>query len=519
MSEAPVPVVRNRAADTAVTAVGGVAVLFGAALMGVLIARRFGASARTDGFFVANAFYGVFLILAQSLRMTAVPRLVNGNTGVRFHTELRGLALIFAGSGALFATAGGGLAPLVASGEALGAFQVALIVLWPAVGLHLFAGLGAAVLATWDEYRFAALAFAAGAVANVAGFLALTPSLGVYGIPAALTFGAAVSAGLIALELRRKGRRTTGGAPLAMTTWLVREESRETLGGPGEARLSAARILLGGVPFVAMHITALFSVAFAGTDGAGRASLYWYAVMLLVLLNAALASPISVVYAPVVARDFSRDRAAAAALSLRVFRAASTLAVPAVAALCLLGPQPAEWLLTKLSESDIDDIFTLLLVLSPALLAAQLMAIPLLVVLAEGRLVQLARWSMYVLVGHAVLTAAAAALDLGLVGIATVATISAFALTATILGLGLREHALGIARGAVKAIGAVVVPALVAFLLPAVLLGGGDNLAKGTAAWLIGILLFLAWLRVARREELDELLAVARGPRTEAAVR
>ena len=203
-------VARNRAADTVFTAVGGVAVLFGAALVGILIARRFGASASTDGFFVAHALYAVFLILAQSLRMTTVPRLIDGDIGARFNTELRGIALVFAGSGALFVAAGLGLAPLVASGDALRTFQVALLVLWPAVGLQLFAGLGAAMLATWGDYRVAALAFAAGAVANVAGFLALTPPLGVNGIPAALVVGATVSAGLIALALRRKGRRTRG---------------------------------------------------------------------------------------------------------------------------------------------------------------------------------------------------------------------------------------------------------------------------------------------------------------------
>jgi peptidoglycan biosynthesis protein MviN/MurJ (putative lipid II flippase) len=503
MIETPAPVARNRAADTAFTAVGGIAVLLGAAFMGVLIARRFGASASTDGFFVATALYGVFLILAQSLRMTTVPRLIDGDTGARFNTELRGIALVFAGSGAVFAAAGFGLAPLVASGDALRTFQVALVVLWPAVGLHLFAGLGAAMLATWNSYRFAALAFAAGAVANVAGFLALTPPLDVYGIPAALVVGAAMSAGLIAVALRRSGRRRRG----------------EALGGHSEARISAARIMLGGVAFVTAQIAPLISVAFAATDGAGRASLYWYAVMLLVLLNAALASPISVVYAPVVARDFSRDRAAAAALTLRAFRAVSTLAVPAVAALCLLAPQPADWLLTKLSGSEIDDIFTTLLVLSPALIATQLMAIPLLVVLAEGRLVQLAKWSMFVLAVHAALTGFAVVLELGLFGIAAVATLSAFGLSGTIVVLGMGAHSLEVFRGAAKAVGSVVAPALAAFLLPAVVLGGGDHLVKGAAAWLLGMLLFLAWLRIARRKELDELLAVTRRPRTEAIVR
>ena len=495
MSEAPVAVSRTRAADTAVTAVGGIAVLLGAALMGVLIARRFGASAETDGFFVANALYGVFLILAQSLRMTAVPRLIDRGG---FRTELRGIALVFAGSGALFAVTGLGLAPLVASGDALHAYQVALVLLWPAAGLHLFAGLGAAMLATWDDFRFPALAFAVGAVVNVAAFLVLTPPLGIYGIAAALAVGAAVSAGLIALALRREGPR---------------RESSASLPEPGGARLSAARILLGGVPFVATQIAPLISVAFAATVGAGRASVYWYAVMLLVLLNAALSSPISVVFAPVVARDFTRDQVAAAALTLRAFRAASTLAVPAVAALCLLGPQPAQWLLTKLSDAEIDDIFTLLLVLSPALLAAQLMAIPLLVVLAKGRLVQLAKWSLVVLAGHSALTATAVALELGLVGIAAVGTISAFALSGTVLVLALRGRAVGVAVEAAKAVGAVVVPAVVAYLVPAVVVGGGDELVTGAAAWLFGTLLFLVWLRIARREELDELLAVVRRPR------
>jgi hypothetical protein len=148
------------------------------------------------------------------------------------------------------------------------------------------------------------------------------------------------------------------------------------------------------------------------------------------------------------------------------------------------------------------------------------MAIPLLVVLAEGRLVQLAKWSVLVLAVHAVLTATVAVLQLGgLFGIAAVATLSAFGLSGTIVALGMGAHSLGVFRGAAKAVGAVVLPALVAFLLPAVLLGGGGDLVKGAAAWLLGMLLFLAWLWLARRKELDELLAVTRRPRPEAMVR
>ena len=112
-----------------------------------------------------------------------------------------------------------------------------------------------------------------------------------------------------------------------------------------------------------------------------------------------------------------------------------------------------------------------------------------------------------------------AVLQLGLYGIAVVATLSAFGLSGTIVVLAMGAHSLGVFRGAAEAVGAVVVPAIAAFALPAIVLGGGDNIVKGGAAWLLGMLLFLAWLRIARRKELDELLAVTRRPRTEAMVR
>jgi hypothetical protein len=55
---------RSRGLDTAITSVAQVLVLAGAALMGVLIGARFGATPETDGFFTANAIYGVTLFVA-----------------------------------------------------------------------------------------------------------------------------------------------------------------------------------------------------------------------------------------------------------------------------------------------------------------------------------------------------------------------------------------------------------------------------------------------------------------------
>ncbi len=67
---------RSRGLDTAITSAAQVLVLGGAAILGVLIGARFGATPQTDGFFTANALYGVTLFLAQSLRTTAASRLL-----------------------------------------------------------------------------------------------------------------------------------------------------------------------------------------------------------------------------------------------------------------------------------------------------------------------------------------------------------------------------------------------------------------------------------------------------------
>ena len=187
---------------------GGVAVLLGAALMGVLIGRRFGASASTDGFFVANALYGVFIILAQSLRMTVVPRLVDGDTGVRFHTELRGIALVFAGSGALFAAWAPGWPRLSRAATPSARSRSRSSCSGPRSGFtssrvsaRPCSRPGTTIASPRSPLRPAPSR-------TLPGFSRSPLRLGVYGIPAALSVGAAVSAGLIALALRRNGRRT-----------------------------------------------------------------------------------------------------------------------------------------------------------------------------------------------------------------------------------------------------------------------------------------------------------------------
>jgi hypothetical protein len=69
-------------------------------LMAVLIAARFGGSGSTDGFFAAYSVYGLVLLIAQSTRLTVVPRLIGGSTRfAQFDRYLLGLGVLWLGCG------------------------------------------------------------------------------------------------------------------------------------------------------------------------------------------------------------------------------------------------------------------------------------------------------------------------------------------------------------------------------------------------------------------------------------
>lgn len=483
---------RSRALDTALTSVSQLAVLAGAAALGVLIASRFGATAATDGFFAANSIYGMVLFVAQSLRTTAVARLVGDRTMERFSSALGAIAWIALGWALVTALAAGLLAPLVLDEGSVASFRNAIVVLWPAAALQLFSGLGAAALAADDDYRVAALAYSSGAAVSVAAFLALAPALGVDGVAWALVAGAATAACAVGWGLVRHG-------------WRPRPP---TLGR--ETRLETGRVLLGAIALVAAQGILVASVALATRTGAGAATIYSYAAMLVMALSAGLVSPIGVVFAPVVAREWDRVPATLVPLALRAFRVGTLLAVPAVASVALLGPAPAKALLDSLDASEVDEIFTTFLVLAPSLLGSLLAMIPLVAVLTEQRFRVLAVWSAAVAVAHIVASVAVVVLGGGLPALAAVATASSFGLSAVALGLGMRGSAGDLARRAALSGTEFAVPGLVAFGVPALAFGVA-SFAACLAAWAIGSVAYLGWLRWRVPDDLGALPRMWRG--------
>lgn len=496
MSQATTTRSRSRGLDTVLTAFAQIATMLGAALIGVLIGRRFGSTAETDGFFAANSIYGVSLFVAQSLRTTTAAPLVDSAPGfARFGRYLGGVVWVIAAS-LVLAVAAAVLAGLAGiEPDARSSFEFAVLILAVAAALQLFTGLAAAMLAALDDYMAAALAYVIGSLTAIVGVIALTPALGVNGVATATAIGASASAATVAFALAKRGWRP---APPPVN---------------GHSLRTAGQLLLGAISLVAAQLVLVVSVAFAGATGTGNATLYSYSMMAIMLLTAALASPVSIVFAPIVARTWDRKPASLVPMTIGAFRAGALLTGPAVAVLVLCGPQPAGYALSSVSGADINRIFDLILVLSPSLLGTILVMIPLVAVFARRRFTALAAWSGVVVAGHTAALGAAVAMGGSLMAVAAVTTVSSIGLIAVPLALIFGRGAGAVLALAARAIAAFVLPAAAAFGLAALAVGFDRSLARGAAALLIGGIVYGAWLRVRYADEVSGLVRAIRPQR------
>jgi hypothetical protein len=484
---------RSRGLDTAITSAAQILVLTGAAIMGVFIGARFGATPETDGFFTANALYGVTLFLAQSLRTTAAARLIGDERPFpRLAAHLDALAVLVLASAALAAAAMLLVGALGIEPAARESFRTAIALLVPAAALQLFAGLGSAALATRDDFQTAALAFGAGSGTNVVAFLVFTPMLGIDGVAVALIAGSVVTALVVARALLRVG-------------W------RPHVPRPGLRAAGAAwRLSLGAGAAVSAQVVLTITVAASAAVATGGATLFSYASMIIMVLTAALASPLSVVFAPVVAREWDRRPETLVPLALRAYRAGALLLIPAAAAILLLGPKPAELLLSKVAPEDLVHVFELVLVLVPGVLGTVLASIPLTGAMAEQRLGALAAGSLAVAVGHALACAIAVSLDSGLLVLAAITTVASLALALVPTVLAVRRYTAALLGSALRwTLDLAAVPAA-AFATAGLALNAWSSLARGVAAFAAGSAVTALWLATRHRSELTSLVAALR---------
>lgn len=364
----------NRIKAGAITAVAQVLTMAGSSLLGLLIARRLGSSEATDGFFAANTVYGIALFAAGSLRTSAPASLVRGGDhSLRFHG--RAVALIGVLAVALFGVVAAG-ANVLLPGEAATTLRLSLAILTPAALAQLLSGLLAARCGVLGEFTLPAAAYGLGALSSAILFLILQTPLGVDAISVSVAGGALITGATMLFAWRRAEARRP---PLASP------EMRDLSDAPPE-RLSGltASLLRGALPTLAGQLVVSGSTFAAGHTGAGNGTLFSYGQLAIAVLTAIIASPVSIVLAADVAQTWDRRAESLVARTLGTFRLAALLLTPMTILLLTVGPGPARYLMTALSGRDIDEVFLVAALITPAVLTSTLSMVPMIASVANG---------------------------------------------------------------------------------------------------------------------------------------
>ncbi len=469
-------------ASGAVTALAIVVQSGLAAVVGILIARKFGRGAETDGFFAA---YGVFIVLglaATAMRVTLLPPLARARAARRLASEtaayaatvgLVGLPLLVVGVVAArpiadVLTGSGPTAAIDAAAEALPWMIVA--------GLGQFtAALLASALAALDDYVVAAAGYITG---SVVGLVLILLTIDEHGT-AAVAWGMALNATI---------------ATLIPTAWLWRRALAERMpAAAARADLSGMRTRLveivsgAALPF-ALQAVYLVCLPIAAREGVGAVTSFGYAYLIATAVVAATASSLGLVTSvPLTRVGLSSEGVA------RHVDASSWLALLAVGATAgLFAVSGAEVASAVLGDAYGDDVGTeiarLVVAMAPFMVVSVALSVtfPLLFVAGLGRKLPLV--GIVVLAAHIPLALVAQRVA-ALWGLALALAISTGFAVAWLLHLLKALEAT--VRGLAGAVGAVFLVFLLAFV-PAAFLG------NAIAAAALGLVLSAALVAVAR---------------------
>ena len=442
-------------ATGAVTAVA-LAVQTGlAAVVGVIIAREFGRSAETDGFF---ASYGVFIVLAlaaTSLRIVVLPELARARAERRLAAETGGwaaaaslvmlpvlvIAVLLTAPVAALLTGLGPDAARAAAEETLPWMVVAALA-------HVYAGLGASALAALDDYVTAAAGYITASVVGLA-YILLRLDDGIEAVSVGMALNGVLAAVIPALALAWRARREA-----------MAPSAARPAGGGLRGRLSVAAQGI-ALP-LALQAVYLVSLPVAAREGVGYVTTFGYAYLAGSAVVAVCASSLGLVTAV----PLTRLRLTAAEIARHV-TASSWIALVAVgltATVALLAGSPL--VSAVLGESYLgaagDELGRTIAAFSPWMVAAVGFAVTLPVVFVADRARALPVVALLALAVHAVLLLPAQ-LAFGVGGLALLLAVS------TTVALAGALHALGAARATLLALArAALVVALVALVSVAV---------------------------------------------------
>lgn len=348
---------------------GQASLMIAGGLLALLITQYFGKGAGSDAFFTAYGFYVIAVAFAQTLRLTALPRLsgdVNGEDESRLLAATISLALLAALPMLVFA---GPLGELIADGDPTGVAARTLRLLWPALALHLAAGVLVPMLTLRSIYTPVGLALGLASLAGVVTFVLLQPELGIDAVATGLAVGAALLAASLATTL-------VGGG------W------RPSLRAFSDLRAIASdswSLALSSSSFLIVNVGYLICLAVANHGESGLATTYAYAFFAAAFLVATTAIPGALVRVPRLL-DAESGRGVTTDDVTADFRFALVLIAPAVGLAALLAAPAIDGLAGSFFDGgDAVRLVTSLLALTPWVLASVAGVLVVLELLNRGR--------------------------------------------------------------------------------------------------------------------------------------
>ena len=351
-------------ASAALTATSTLVVSAFAAIVGIVIAREFGRTDETDGFFAAYGVFIVIVLAAQSIRIAVLPALARARDECRLAGNIAGFAaalvVVVVPLLLLAELAAEPLAGLLTGdGSAIAEEACADALRWmvPAALAHLFAGLAASGLAALDDYATAALGYAAGSAAGLVLILTRVDSDGIVAVAWGMALNGLVAVLIPAIVLSWRALRSS------MPASAVRPAGLPLTSRLGVFAAAAA------LP-IALQLLYVVCLPFAGRLGAGAVTSFGYAYLAAATLVSVTAFSIGLVssvpltrigLAPAVS---TRHVVSAAWVALTVIGAA-------VGAFALAGGEIVEGVLGDAYGGDVgQDVARLVVVLSPWMIAS-----------------------------------------------------------------------------------------------------------------------------------------------------
>lgn len=449
------------------TGISTAAVSGSAAVLGIILSRKFGHGVKTDGFFAAYGPYLALVLVAGSLRVVVLPRFVAARSAGRLAPEVGswavGLAVPLAVAVAVAVAWPHGIANALTSSPQAGDYAARLLP-WviPSAVAQIFGGLVASALAALDDYDWAAFGFAFGSAAGVVLTLALIG----HGV-IALGWGLALN-GALSLALPLAALLLRGGVQRP------------------DGRVWGRLVELGEGVALPLALQGLYVIGyrFASGLGAGRATTFSYAYLIAAFLVSVTAASIALVATVPFAREGSSPERVA-----RHVVAISWLSLVPVAAAAGVFALAGEAVVRRVLGSSYGggtgaELGHLVVYLAPWMIASVALTVAYPLVFVQGR----GRWLPLLAAGALgvqVLVEWAARSAFGLAGVAAgLAVTTAVVLALLLAALGaLARVSLGVAIAACACGGL----ALLAFGLPRLVVGP-------LAAALVGIVLYVVVL-------------------------